>query len=68
MRQSVPSRRTTQAAAPDRLRRMIRAHVAVVTGSQKDAAVFLHEWRFLIESAARPSPFAATSTRPCSAT
>ena len=30
-----------------RLREMIRAHVAVVTGSQKDAAVFQHEWRFL---------------------
>ena len=26
---------------------MIRAHVAVVTESQRDAAVFLHEWRFL---------------------
>ncbi len=37
----------SSAAAPDKLRRMIRAHVAVVTGSQKDAAVFLHEWRFL---------------------
>jgi len=33
--------------APSRLREMIRAHVAVVTSSQKDAAVFLHEWRFL---------------------
>jgi TetR/AcrR family transcriptional regulator, cholesterol catabolism regulator len=31
----------------DRLRAMIRAHVNVVTGIQKDAAVFLHEWRFL---------------------
>jgi AcrR family transcriptional regulator len=31
----------------DRLRAMINAHVAVVTGIQKDAAVFLHEWRFL---------------------
>src|SRR4051794_3314559 len=31
----------------DRLREMIRAHVGVVTGMQKDAAVFLHEWRFL---------------------
>jgi len=36
--------------APDKLRRMIRAHVGVVTGSQKDAAVFLHEWRFLSQS------------------
>lgn len=36
------------AAAPSaRLREMIRAHVAVVTGAQKDAAVFQHEWRFL---------------------
>jgi len=30
-----------------RLRAMIRAHVAVVTSSQRDAAVFLHEWRLL---------------------
>jgi TetR/AcrR family transcriptional regulator, cholesterol catabolism regulator len=30
-----------------RLREMIRAHVAVVTSAQRDAAVFLHEWRFL---------------------
>ena len=30
-----------------RLRGMIGAHVGVVTGAQKDAAVFLHEWRFL---------------------
>ena len=35
------------APAPSRLREMIRAHVAVVTSAQKDAAVFLHEWRFL---------------------
>jgi TetR/AcrR family transcriptional regulator, cholesterol catabolism regulator len=37
------------ASAPpgDRLRQMIRAHVGVVTSTQKDAAVFLHEWRFL---------------------
>jgi AcrR family transcriptional regulator len=35
------------ARAPARLRAMIRAHVAVVTASQRDAAVFLHEWRFL---------------------
>ena len=41
--------RVALAAAPAsaRLRRMIRAHVAVVTSSQRDAAVFLHEWRFL---------------------
>lgn len=31
----------------DRLREMIRRHVGVVTSSQKDAAVFLDEWRFL---------------------
>ena len=31
----------------DRLRDMIRAHVRVVTSIQQDAAVFLHEWRFL---------------------
>ncbi|MDP8903955.1 MAG: TetR/AcrR family transcriptional regulator [Chloroflexota bacterium] len=30
-----------------RLREMIRAHVAVVTSAQRDAAVFLDEWRFL---------------------
>jgi AcrR family transcriptional regulator len=34
---------------PARLREMIRAHVGVVTSTQKDAAVFLHEWRFLSE-------------------
>ena len=33
--------------APAKLREMIRAHVRVVTGQQKDAAVFLHEWRLL---------------------
>ena len=31
----------------ERLRGMIRAHVAVVTSTQRDAAVFLHEWRLL---------------------
>ncbi len=30
-----------------KLREMIRAHVDVVTSAQRDAAVFLHEWRFL---------------------
>src|SRR4051794_37464743 len=34
-------------APADRLRAMIHAHVGVVTSIQKDAAVFLHEWRFL---------------------
>lgn len=38
---------TNAAPAPSRLREMIRAHVSVVTSSQKDAAVFLDEWRFL---------------------
>lgn len=33
--------------ATTRLRQMIRAHVEVVTSTQRDAAVFLHEWRFL---------------------
>ena len=37
-------------AAPRKLRKMIRAHVAVVTSAQKDAAVFLHEWRFLSQA------------------
>jgi AcrR family transcriptional regulator len=35
------------ASGPIRLRKMIRAHVEVVTSDQKNAAVFLHEWRFL---------------------
>jgi len=35
------------ATPADRLANMIRAHVGVVTSIQKDAAVFLHEWRFL---------------------
>ncbi len=33
--------------AQAKLRAMIRAHLAVVTSSQRDAAVFLREWRFL---------------------
>lgn len=41
---------TGEAPAAIRLREMIRAHVAVVTATQKDAAVFLHEWRFLSQS------------------
>ena len=36
-----------RASGPIRLRKMIRAHVEVVTSDQKNAAVFLHEWRFL---------------------
>ncbi len=43
----VGPRAAREQAAGDRLRDMIRGHVAVVTSSQKDAAVFLHEWRFL---------------------
>src|SRR3954468_16335442 len=35
------------APPPERLREMIRAHVAIVTSTQRDAAVFLHEWRLL---------------------
>ena len=42
---------------PQRLRAMIRGHVTVVTSAQKDAAVFLHEWRFL--SAERREKMAA---------
>jgi AcrR family transcriptional regulator len=42
---------------PQRLRDMIRGHVTVVTSAQKDAAVFLHEWRFL--SAERRAEVAA---------
>ena len=37
----------TPMLATTRLRAMIRAHVEVVTSAQRDAAVFLHEWRFL---------------------
>ena len=37
----------TESPPAQRLRNMIRAHVGVVTSIQKDAAVFLHEWRFL---------------------
>ena len=37
----------TSASPADRLANMIRAHVGVVTSIQQDAAVFLHEWRFL---------------------
>jgi TetR/AcrR family transcriptional regulator, cholesterol catabolism regulator len=36
--------------ASDRLRRMILAHVGVLTSAQRDAAVFLHEWRLLSPS------------------
>ena len=36
--------------AARKLRKMIRAHVAVVTSAQKDAAVFLDEWRFLSQA------------------
>ena len=37
----------TSASPADRLADMIRAHIGVVTSIQQDAAVFLHEWRFL---------------------
>lgn len=37
----------SDAPATARLRGMIRAHVAVVTGQLDRATVFLHEWRFL---------------------
>ncbi|MBA2254386.1 MAG: TetR/AcrR family transcriptional regulator [Chloroflexi bacterium] len=33
--------------APERLRRMVRAHARVVTDDLGNATVFLHEWRFL---------------------
>jgi AcrR family transcriptional regulator len=42
-----PVAEATEASPADRLANMIRAHVGVVTSIQKDAAVFLHEWRFL---------------------
>jgi TetR/AcrR family transcriptional regulator, cholesterol catabolism regulator len=37
----------SEGPAGQRLRRMVRSHVAVVTGAQRDAVVFLHEWRYL---------------------
>jgi len=42
-----PLARSAAEPIAERLRQMIRAHVAVVTSTQRDAAVFLHEWRFL---------------------
>ena len=43
-------------------------HVGVVTSIQKDAAVFLHEWRFLSAQTARPRcRRGATTTKACSA-
>lgn len=36
--------------ATERLRRMVGAHVAVLTGDLGNASVFLHEWRFLGEA------------------
>jgi AcrR family transcriptional regulator len=48
---------TTIAPPATRLRQMIAAHVGVVTSAQRDAAVFLHEWRFL--SAQRRAQMAA---------
>lgn len=47
--------------AARKLREMVRAHVAVVTSAQKDAAVFLHEWRFL--SGERKTQIAARRDR-----
>ena len=45
---------------------MIRAHVGVVTSIQKDAAVFLHEWRFLSPTRReRRCRLDATPTKPC---
>src|SRR5215210_7940567 len=40
-----------ESAAPptDKLREMVRAHVAVVADNVEDATVFLHEWKFLGE-------------------
>jgi TetR/AcrR family transcriptional regulator, cholesterol catabolism regulator len=54
--------------ATERLRRMIRAHVAVVTSAQRDSTVFLHEWRFLslqrrAEMAARRDAYEAAFRR-----
>jgi AcrR family transcriptional regulator len=44
-----PIARSDRTAAR-KLRKMIRGHVAVVTSAQKDATVFLHEWRFLSQA------------------
>jgi len=40
----------TDLTAADRLRRMIQAHVAVVTDDLGQASVFLHEWRHLSDN------------------
>lgn len=37
----------TTASPSKKLRQMISGHVSVVTSAQRDAVVFLHEWRFL---------------------
>ena len=37
------------AAAPEKLREMVRAHVGVVADNLDDATVFLHEWKYLSE-------------------
>jgi AcrR family transcriptional regulator len=42
-----PIAEDTAVAAPERLRRMILAHVGVVTTDQGSAIVFLDEWRYL---------------------
>ena len=54
-RRSRPAGHERRAAPILRLREMIRAHVAVVTSTQKDAAVFQHEWRFLSAAARQMS-------------
>ncbi len=36
-------------AGVDKLREMVRAHVAVVAAGSNNAAIFLHEWKFLSE-------------------
>lgn len=53
------ARRFLEAAEPiarregscrDKLRDMVRAHVAVVAGSEGDATIFLNEWKYLGET------------------
>lgn len=51
--ESVAPIASSDAPASERLRRMIRAHVAVVTHHLDDATVFFHEWRFLGPERAR---------------
>jgi AcrR family transcriptional regulator len=49
------------ASSVEKLRAMVRAHVGVVAGNEGNAAIFLHEWKFLSE--ARRASVAARRNR-----